>query len=156
MYCLDLKGLPQTEEINRFGMTFFQTAVRVLDTSAHSFRSDRELAARFTLSLCSKYLNAVPRPWNAGGLGARGSPHRPPPSPQGSRGGPGSPAGPAPRPPAHPLGGAARAGAPGPARSRPLASRQTEVGEVLFKFQRQLLGSFAETITLLLGTNVDI
>lgn len=33
---------------------------------------------------------------------------------------------------------------------------QTKVGEVLFKFQRQLLGSSAETITLLLGTNVDI
>lgn len=33
---------------------------------------------------------------------------------------------------------------------------RTKVGEVLFKFQRQLLGSFAETITLLLGTNVDI
>lgn len=40
-------------------------------------------------------------------------------------------------------------------RSAPPASQQTKVDEVLFKFQRQWLGSFAETITLLLGTNVD-
>lgn len=39
---------------------------------------------------------------------------------------------------------------------RPPASHQTKVDGVLFKFQRQWLGSFAETITLLLGTNVDI
>lgn len=51
----------------------------------------------------------------------------------------------------------APARAPGPFLSAaPAASPQTKVDEVLFKFQRQLPGSFAETITLLLGTNVDI
>lgn len=63
-----------------------------------------------------------------------------------------------------PRGGAGRAprpqaAQPGPGlalRSAPPASHQTKVDEVLFKFQRLWLGSFAETITLLLGTNVDI
>lgn len=53
---------------------------------------------------------------------------------------------------------AARAAqSPGPFLSAgPAAWPQTKVDEVLFKFQRQLRSSFAETITLLLGTNVDI
>lgn len=45
---------------------------------------------------------------------------------------------------------------PLPPLPAPPATQQTKVDEVLCKFQRQLLGSFAETITLLLGTNVDI